>query len=176
MIAFRAMSVQAPALQPDLRVQGITGDTRLSAIADMYDEGSYLFQQGYGYVNADALSFEGIEGRGEIASVETAAARFATAREVLAESLRLDPANAHAWLAYAQTLAATGDLDAGREALATSWALAPENRRLALNRLFMIRTIRRLTGDPAAHDDIYRSDRAVLAALAPDLLERVDAR
>lgn len=173
-IAFRAMSGQAPALQSDLLVEGITGDRRLSNLSDMYDRGSYLFQQGYGYVNADALSFAGIEGPGELASIETAAARFAAAKDLLAESLRHDPANAHAWLAYAQALATTGELEAGRAALVTSWELAPTTRRLALNRLFMIDAIRRLADDPAAHDDIYQSDRAVLAEHAPRLLERID--
>jgi hypothetical protein len=175
-IAFRAMSAQAPALQSDLLVEGITGDRRLSNLADMYDKGGYLFQQGYGYVTSDALSFPGIEGPDEVAPIATAAARFTRAKDLLAESLRHDPANAHAWLAYAQALATSGDLEGARAALVTSWDLAPTTSRIALNRMFMIQTIRELTDDPSAHDKIYDSDRTVLTIHRPRVLETIDAR
>ena len=112
----------------------------------MYDAGSYLFQIGYGYLNADALfGFSGVEAPGELASFETAAARLAGAEELFAASLRRDPANAHAWLAYAQTLAARGAFEAARAALITSWELAPTTPRLATGRLFLIEALRDLT-------------------------------
>jgi len=169
LIAFRTVALQAPAFREELQAEAITGQSRLRDLSEMYDAGSYLFQIGYGYLNADALfTFSGVEAPGELASFETAAARFARAEELFAASLRRDPANAHAWLAYAQTLAARGAFEAARGALVTSWELAPTTPRLATGRLFLIETLRDLTGEDGALGEIRASDLAVLRRHAPE--------
>ncbi|KPQ20572.1 MAG: Tetratricopeptide repeat-containing protein [Rhodobacteraceae bacterium HLUCCA24] len=175
-VAFRAMVAQAPAFDEELQVEGITGDTRLANRAAMYDEGSYLFQIGYGYVMSDALSFAGIEAPDELATAAVARARFQRAKSLLEESLSVDPANAHAWMSYAQSLASTGDIEGAARAMETSWQLAPTTHRLSVPRLTMINLVRQSTGASTAYEDIVRSDTAALEYHSPNstrLLERI---
>jgi hypothetical protein len=168
-IAVRAVTAQAPAFREELQVEGITGDTRLRTLSDMYDEGSYLFQMGIGYLNADVLSFAGLEAPDTIASFETAAQRLSRAETLLEASLRRDPANAHAWLAYAQSVAARGAFDISQAATVTSWHQAPTNTALAVRRLYLIETFRELTDTPDAMAEVYASDLALLRKLEPRL-------
>ena len=166
-VAVRAVTAQAPAFQESLQVEGITGDTRLRTLSDMYDEGSYLFQMGFGYLSADVLSFAGLEAPDTIASFETAAERLSRAETLLEASLRRDPANAHAWLAYAQSIAARGAFDAAEAATVTSWKQGPTNADLAVRRLYLIETVRELTDTPDAMAEVYASDLALLRELEP---------
>lgn len=174
LVAFRTVSAQAPALREDLQVEAITGSERLRQTAAMYDAGSYFFQVGYGYLNADALSFAGLEAPDEVAPVETALARVATAEGLFAESLRRDPANAHAWLAYARTLSTRGAFEEAERALVTSHELGPTTWRLAYDRIFLIDTLRTLTGEEGALNDIRASDLAVLRTHEPRLARVVE--
>lgn len=167
-IAMRVVTAQAPALREELQVEGITGDTRLRNLSAMYDAGSYLFQMGVGYLNADVLSFAGLEAPDTVASFETAAERLFRAETLLEASLRRDPANAHAWLAYAQSVAARGAFDIAEAATVTSWRQAPTNSDLAVRRLYLIETFRDLTDSAEAMAEIYESDLAVLREWAPD--------
>lgn len=173
LVSFRIVADQAPAFDEGLLVEGITGDTRLINRAAMYDEGSYLFQMGYGYVMADALSFAGIEAPDEIASTDIARQRLERAETLLEDSLRHDPANAHAWFYYAQALAAVSDIGSARNALETSWYLGPTTHRLSLPRLFLIQTIRSITGDDTAYVEIEQADLELLGIHQPNTLRHI---
>ncbi|MFK7876321.1 MAG: hypothetical protein AB8B71_11155 [Paracoccaceae bacterium] len=173
-LAARNVVDNAPAFQDDLNITSITGASRIRHTPSMYDRGSYLFQIGYGYLNADVLSFGGIEGPTELATMQVAFDRLEKARVYLEESIRLNPSDAHAWQAYAQALGGTGYLEESRQALEKSWNLAPSHKQLALSRIHMIEAIRALVEDPQAHSDIYLSDIAVLERNAPRFLKSVD--
>ena len=127
----------------------------------MYDRGAYLFQLGVGYMNADALSFAGIEAPDEVATTETAGARAAQAETYLTDSLRLDPANAHAWTTLAQALAVQGKVPEARDALLQAAALAPTNPRSATARALLLRTFDTLSEDGSV-DALTEEERAVL--------------
>lgn len=165
--SFRLVAAQAPAFNEDLQVEGILGGSRLNNRAAMYDEGAYLFQMGYGYVMADAVSFAGIERPDEVATASTARERLELAETLLEDSLRRDPANAHAWLYYAQTLAAVADIGSASDTLETSWKLGPTTHQLSVPRIFLIKTIRSITGDDSAHSEIEKSDLEVLELHQP---------
>lgn len=170
-MAVRDVTNNAPAFNEDLTITGITGDTRLQQTGSMYDEGTYLMQIGYGYLNADVLSFGGIEGPDEVATLETARERMELARDYLHRSLELNPADAYTWQFYAQALAATGHLAEARQAISYSWELAPTNRRLAFTRIKMIDALRSIDNNANAHSDIYNADKSVLEEYAPRYLE-----
>ena len=170
-MAARDVASNAPALSEELTHPAITGDVRLGITSDMYDESKYLFQLGYGYLNADTLVFAGIEAADEAASLETAMMRFETARTHLERSVTLDPANGVAWLFYAQALSAVGTAEEAGQALQRSWELAPNNARFAFTRLTLINTLRERLGDEAAFADMSEADREVLAQKAPRALE-----
>jgi tetratricopeptide (TPR) repeat protein len=162
----------APALNPSQQQVSITGDTRLRHTPSMYTKSDYYFQLGYGFVNADALSFDGIEGPTELATYDVAVERFTKARDYLAESLRHNPSNAYAWQIYAQALGATGDLKGAVQALNNSWRLAPSNPDLAFSRMNTVEALRVLTNDQSAHKTMYSSDKNVVFEHKPKYLDR----
>lgn len=148
-----------PAFNTELRQSTVYGDWRTGFSADMYDQGAYLFQLGYGRVMADLLFSEDTEAIGEIADIETAFARVDEAVVLLQDSLAVDPANAHAWatLAWAATMAS--DIDLAEQALTNSWDLAPFNIQLANRRMSLVAT---LTG-PDELEPIQLTDAQVVA-------------
>ena len=153
-----------PAFSTALRQDTVYGDWRTGYSADMYDQGSYLFQLGHGRVMADLLFSEDTETIGEIADAETAFARAEEAVDLLQQSLALDPANAHAWATLALAATMISDLDLAREALANSWALAPYNTQLADRRLSLVSTLT----SPEDPEPLVLSE-AERAAVARDL-------
>lgn len=161
-VSFQTMARQAPAFSDDLLIEGVVGNDRLPNLPAMYDHGSYLFQTGYGYLQANVLVLAGIAVDGDVV-----ASRGEKAETLLLDSLRLDPANAHAWLAYAQAAATAGKIDQARRALVTSWQLAPTTPQIAATRLPLIEAIRTVIGEPTAHDEIRDADQGVLAYHRP---------
>jgi tetratricopeptide (TPR) repeat protein len=170
-LAVRDVTSNAPAFNEALTHPAITGDVRVGITSDMYDESKYLFQLGYGYLNGDALVFAGIEASDEAASIETAQARYQTARAHLERSVSLDPANGVAWLFYAQALAAVGTPQEASQALKRSWELAPNTARFAFTRLMIVQTLRARLNDKSAFADMVAADKEVLAQKAPRALE-----
>ncbi len=128
----------APAFNTELRRDTVYGDWRTGYSADMYDEGAYLFQLGYGRLQADLLVSEDTETSDEFADFETAFRRAEEAVALLEESLMLDPANAHAWANLSWAAAMVGDNLQAHKALGTSWSLAPNNYTLAERRLNVV--------------------------------------
>ena len=172
-LAFWTATGSAPAFVAELQRPGITGGGRLQYTSAMYDRGAYLFQLGVGYVNADALSFGGIEASDEVATAEVAENRAMLAETYLTESLRLDPANAHAWTALAQAMALQGKLQTARDALLRASELAPTNPRSATARVILLQTVSSLAEDSpvpsltAREQALLDEDLAVLKAVWP---------
>lgn len=170
-IFLRGVASNAPALNQNLRVTSVTGQGRLHNTAPMYDQGSYLFQIGFGYVLADTLLFEE-EATGAVSS-DIARARFEKARIYLEKSLQLDPANGHTWQAYAQALAVIGDIGDVGVAIRNSWRLAPNDSQLAFRRIYTIDFIGDVTGDASSFAPIVESEKGVLRFHAPRLLKHL---
>lgn len=128
-----------PAYNADLRLETVYGSVGIPRSVAMYDRGSYLFEVGYTYVTADALFSADTEAVGELASPEESLARAEYAVELISEATTLDPSNAHAWatLAWARALSG-GTPEEVLHDLRRSWALAPNNRALANQRLNLI--------------------------------------
>lgn len=179
MLTARLVVRNAPAFTPDLHVESITGQTRLQYTPAMYDLGPYLYQVAYGYLISDALEFGNLESRDQVASIEVAGARIQTARDLLVESLRLDPADGYSWQYLAQAEAALGETAAARQALARSKELAPNTPSLALQRIYLLYGIAELSGVfevpplSSAEREIYVSDLAVLETLSPAFFRAV---
>ena len=184
--ALATVVTRAPAFNETLQVEGAGGGTRVPDLTAMYDHGAYLMQTGFGYLRADltfldnldeetlaalgqSLETDGAEDGAAPAGIEAATRRHALARQNLENSLRLDPGNAYAWLALAESLAALGETQAAGEALVTSWRLAPTMAEIALPRVVLIEGLRELTGEAEAFGEIHASDVATLALHEPDL-------
>lgn len=179
--AFSTVASQAPALNEGLQVEGAAGTTRLLDLPSMYDDGKYLYQTGYGYLNAPMTSlvqnFQDTDGTArEIEPFEAIVGYLTQAGTHLEQSLRLDPANAHAWLAYARTQTALEALDRADLALSNSWHLAPSMTSLARKRIPLIGSLRTLREMPDGYAEIRTSDLAVVRQHTPGLADRLAAR
>lgn len=120
-----------PAFNQETRAGTILGGWRIADSPAMYDKGAYAFQRGYGFLMADALVSGATEGRNELASPETAAARARQAIDAFEIAVSLDPGNAFAWAYLARAYARVAETEAALDALSISWSLAPYNRHLA---------------------------------------------
>ncbi len=122
---------QSPALNTDLRTNGVTGDWRLAHGPGHYNLGIYHYQTGYGFLQADAAP----EVTTATESTATLADGLDQAAHHFRESLRYAPGRAAAWtgLAWAELLA--GNEGAALRALETSWRLAPHSVGEAPDRL-----------------------------------------
>lgn len=169
----RQVMSHAPAFNQELTITTLTGQTRTSDTTWMYDKGSYLFQAGHGFLYADLVSFAGIEAQDELATVNVARARLEKARDLLKKSINLDPANGHAWQAYAQALMTLGELSLAQDALRKSWELAPHNTLISIKRLYGVHTLRLALEDNMLFADIVASDKAVLSEHAPRSLKNL---
>lgn len=150
---------QAPALNTALRVESWHGSARQGPAMAMYDRGAYLFQAGHDALYADAIAPR---------SPTAAAATRAKATALFESALRRDPANAHIWQAYAQSLLHVPGAEArAARALDRSAALAPTSPLLAAARLQTLRTLRDWTGDPTVGAARAAADLAVLQRHAP---------
>ena len=157
--ALHLVQRQAPALHAPLRIEAAHGGTRQGPAMAMYDHGAYLFQTGHDALTADAVT---------PLSPDAAAASRRTATALFERALRHDPANAHIWQAYAQSLLhVPGDEARAGAALARAATLAPTSPLLAAARLQTLRTLRDWTGDPTAATARYAADLAVLEQHAP---------
>jgi tetratricopeptide (TPR) repeat protein len=135
---FRTVLWGSPAFFEEARIEGVFGQWRTRDNPSLYDRPTYLFQKGYGYLNADLIASEATEGADEIADVETSTQRAQEAVTLFEQSLRLDPANAHAWTALAWARLNTDQITNARLAMRGSWELAPYNAQLALDRLTFV--------------------------------------
>ena len=125
----------SPAFVAAARVDGVFGDWRLKTGPALYDRSEYLFQLGYGYVTADGAFTAVTENIGEVADVDTGIERGAEAVELISESLKLSPGNAHAWGELALAQLSILEYEDALHSLRTSWEMAPFNAALALRRL-----------------------------------------
>ena len=133
--AIRSVMTHSPAFSAENRVTGVFGQWHTRDNPALYDRPAYLFQQGYGFLNADVIATSAGETSAQIADVETGLTRSRRAVELLTESIALDPANAHAWAALAWARSSASTLADARKAMIASWELAPHNLQLAVDRL-----------------------------------------
>ncbi len=168
LINFIILYTSVPVTQSDLRRNNVEGGWRIEIGEAMFDQGTYLFQLGYGMINADVSTTGADEGVDPATLIET---RSASAAEYLAESVRLDPGNTYAWAGLAWAHALDGDMAAGRAAMVTSWEIAPNNLQLASSRADFFSMVDGLTGDGAgfAMEDILEDfDEETLAEILGD--------
>ncbi|MFD1510408.1 hypothetical protein [Lacimonas salitolerans] len=128
------LAANAPAFNAELRRGNVFDQPILAVGADMYDRASYLMQQAASYIRADLLPYADDPDR-LTAPVEVVAERGSQAVALMDESLSLNPGNAHAWAVMASARIYSGDIEGARDALRTSWELAPHNFSLAPERL-----------------------------------------
>ncbi len=130
----------SPAFVEAARVDGVLGEWRLQTGSALYDRSEYLFQLGFGYVNADGTFSTAGEDIGQVAGGSLGLERGETAKDLLEESLRLSPGNAHAWATLAEANMIASDFEAAFAALRRSWELAPYNASLSIRRLSLAET------------------------------------
>ena len=130
----------SPAFVEAARVDGVLGEWRLNTGTALYDRSEYLFQLGYGYINADGVFSTAGEDIGQVAGASLGIERGERAVNLISESLRLSPGNAHAWATLAEANMITNDFEAAFAALRQSWELAPYNASLSVRRLTIAET------------------------------------
>ncbi len=172
-----AMSVgktlgQMPAFNPALRAETVLGGDRTVLATAMYDIGSYQYQRGYGFLNADLLVTTATGELLGIATEEEAASQADKARNALTQAVRHDPGNTHAWVALAWAEARMGNIQDAVSALRTSWQNGPYNRAIAEGRLNLLDV---LVDPEFVQVDLTEED---LASIAKDLavLQKYDPR
>lgn len=135
---FSAVLSDSPAFVEEARINGVFGEWRTRDNPSLYDRPAYMFQKGYGYLNADLIASEATEAADEVADVQTGTERARKAAELFEASLALDPANAHVWTALAWARVNVDSIAQARQAMLASWELAPNHAELALDRLSFV--------------------------------------
>ena len=134
LVAMRLALGGAPAVDPAARQVGLYGDWRVPDGRALYIAPEYLYQLGYGYLQADVYPSSETEAPGEVADAATAQARALQAEALFTESLQLAPASARSWASLAWARALGGNLKGAEHALLVSWGLAPWSGSLAAER------------------------------------------
>jgi tetratricopeptide (TPR) repeat protein len=160
LIAMRLALAGAPAVDRSARQDGAFGDWRVPDGRALYLAPNYLYQLGYGYLQADAMASRVTEPPDEVADTATAQRRARRAEALFEESLRLAPASARTWAALAWARALHGDVEGAEAALVVSWAIAPWSGNLAAERFALAEVLQHL--DPARRDwpEAWRAGRA----------------
>ena len=134
----------APAVDPAARQVGLYGDWRVPDGRALYIAPEYLYQLGYGYLQADVYPSGVTEAPGEVADAATAQARAQQAEALFTESLRLAPASARSWASLAWARALSGNLGGAEDALLVSWGLAPWSGSLAAERFALAEMLQQI--------------------------------
>lgn len=153
----------APAVDPAARQVGLYGDWRVPDGRALYIAPEYLYQLGYGYLQADVFPSSETEAPGEVADAATAQARAMRAEALFTESLRLAPASARSWASLAWARALGGNFKGAEDALLVSWGLAPWSGNLAVERYALAEMLQQI--DPMGSG----ASRGWQEALARDL-------
>ena len=140
-VSLFALARDLPAFDRSSRVEGLFGDWRVPVTIGLYDRSEYLFQVGFGYLQGDVTASSVTEERNELASMETALARAASARSALESSAYLAPGNAFTWGFLGWARAMEGDTMGALRALEISWSVAPYNFQLAPARINLLEVL-----------------------------------
>ena len=138
LINFSVVFKNSPALNDSERLESVAGGWRVPIVAAHYDRAEYRLQLAYGYLNELGLTYDPETEQMGLISPEEMNARSSKALELIEQSILLDPSNASAWAYLAQAQSRLGEIDAMRESLERSWALAPHNLQLAPLRLLLV--------------------------------------
>ena len=147
LLAMRLALEGAPAVDPAARQVGLYGDWRVPDGRALYMAPEYLYQLGYGYLQADVYPSSATEALGEVADAATAQARAQQAEALFTESLQLAPASARSWASLAWARALGGNMEGAEQALLVSWELAPWSGSLAAERFALAEMLQEI--DPA---------------------------
>jgi hypothetical protein len=163
LLAMRLALGGAPAVDPAARQVGVYGDWRVPDGRALYLAPEYLYQLGYGYLQADVYPSSETEAPGEVADAATAQARALQAEALFTESLELAPGNARSWASLAWARALGGNLKGAEDALLVSWGLAPWSGSLAAERFALAEMLQQIDPTGTAATMEWQ------AALAQDL-------
>ncbi|MDJ1007877.1 MAG: hypothetical protein QNJ13_08640 [Paracoccaceae bacterium] len=161
---------QAPAFNPELRVDTVLGDWRVPVSPALYDAGEYRFQVGYGFLRGDDLAL--MTGETELPAFQTFLERVTLAAGHFERSLTLRPGKVDTWTALAWARFLAGDAAGAETALRASWRLSPHNFGETIDRLGLVEAL------DGARPAGWRDDGEALDAVATDLatLRHYDAR
>jgi hypothetical protein len=126
----------APAFTLDLREESVLGDWRLAQGETHYVVSDYLYQLGYGYLQADTASL--LLGDDALPELEVFDRQMKRSIDLLEESLTYAPGRAGAWTSIAWASLLREDVDLAQRALQTSWQLAPYNFAEAADRVALV--------------------------------------
>jgi hypothetical protein len=178
-VSFAQVAGNAPAFSPSLREESVLGDWRLAQGETHYLVSDYLYQLGYGYLQADTASL--LLGDDALPELEAFDRQMQRAIELLEESLTYAPGRAGAWTSVAWASLLRDDVENAERALLTSWQLAPFNFSEAADRVALVSFMEEFYGPVAGVgqsaetaaardlDALERYDRGYLDALPDDL-------
>jgi hypothetical protein len=172
LVAMRLALGGAPAVDPAARQVGLYVDWRVPDGRALYIAPEYLYQLGYGYLQADVYPSSATEAPGEVADAATAEARAQQAEVLFTESLQLAPGSARTWASLAWARALGGDLAGAEDALLVSWGLAPWSGNLAVERYALADMLQQI--DPTRSSASAEWQDALARDL--DMLTRWDSR
>ncbi len=178
-VSFAQIAGNAPAFSTNLREESVLGDWRLAQGETHYVVSDYLYQLGYGYLQADTASL--LLGDDALPELEVFDRQMQRAIELLEDSLTYAPGRAGAWTSIAWASLLRDDVESAERALLTSWQLAPFNFSEAADRVALVSFMEEFHGpvadlgevaEEAAVRDlevVERYDRGYLDALPDDL-------
>ena len=85
----------APAYNKALRAESVTGDWRVPVSRALYNNGEYLFQLGYGFLQGDSAAL--LLGEGSLPDRDTFLSRVKTSVAYLEKSLTSAPGRVDGW-------------------------------------------------------------------------------
>jgi hypothetical protein len=135
-VSFAQVARNAPAFSPDLREESVLGDWRLAQGETHYVVSDYLYQLGYGYLQADTASL--LLGNESLPELEVFDRQMQRSIDLLEDSLSYSPGRAGAWTSIAWASLLRDDVDRAEQALMTSWQLAPFNFAEAADRVGLV--------------------------------------
>jgi len=134
--SFAQVALNAPAFSPDVREESVLGGWRLAQGETHYVVSDYLYQLGYGYLQADTASL--LLGNDALPELEVFDRQMQRSIHLLEDSLTYSPGRAGAWTSIAWAALLRDDVDRAEQALMTSWQLAPFNFAEAADRVGLV--------------------------------------
>jgi len=119
---------QAPALNPEQRVDGAGADWHVPVSGALYDPAAYNYQRGYAGLFGGLLD-------------ATGPSDPSSTRDLFLAGLVVAPADAYLWSGLAWAAAMDGDSEASLEALHRSLTLSPYSAELSPERVMLIETL-----------------------------------
>ena len=107
--SFAQVALNAPAFSPDVREESVLGDWRLAQGETHYVVSDYLYQLGYGFLQADTASL--LLGNDALPELEVFDRQMQRSIDLLEDSLTYSPGRAGAWTSIAWASLLRDDVD-----------------------------------------------------------------